>query len=138
MRAGEEKPAPGGSETILLVEPEPETRKLAVFMLSKIGYRVLEARNAMEACKLYEEHGSVVDLLLTEAPMSKINGHELARMLSARDPSLRVLFLSDPDYEELARGIAAEKGLVFIHRPFTMRTLAGKVRQALDKPHATW
>jgi CheY-like chemotaxis protein len=40
---------PRGSETILLVEPDPETRKLAAFMLSKQGYTVLEARNAAEA-----------------------------------------------------------------------------------------
>src|SRR5512142_1813275 len=98
-------PAPRGSEKILLVEPEPETRKLAAFMLSKVGYQVLEARNALEACKIYEEHGPSVDLLLTEAPMSKINGHELAQMLSARDPSLRVLFLSDSDYVQLARRV---------------------------------
>jgi two-component system, cell cycle sensor histidine kinase and response regulator CckA len=127
--------APRGTETILLVEPEPETRKLAAFMLSKVGYNVLEARNAGEACKVYEDHGAPVDLLLTEAPMSKINGHELAEMLCARDPGLRVLYLSDPDYERLTRRAAAEKGLAFLHRPFTMRLLAGKVRQVLDAPN---
>jgi DNA-binding response OmpR family regulator len=126
--------APRGTETILLVEPEPETRKLAAFMLSKVGYTVLEARNAGEACRTFEEFDGPVDLLLTEAPMSKINGHELAQMLCARAPSLRVLYLSDPDYVRLARRAAAEKGLAFLHRPFTMRLLAGKVRQVLDAP----
>jgi two-component system, cell cycle sensor histidine kinase and response regulator CckA len=124
--------APRGTETILLVEPEPETRKLAAFMLSKVGYNVLEAHNAGEACRIYEEYDAPVDLLLTEAPMSKINGHELAQMLCAKDPGLRVLYLSDPDYERLARRTATEKGLAFLHRPFTMRLLAGKVRQVLD------
>ncbi len=130
-------PAPRGSEKILLVEPEAETRKLAAFMLSKIGYQVLEARNAGEACRLYQEHGPGVDLLLTEAPMSKVNGHELAQMLSAQNPGLRVLYLSDPDYERLVRRAPAAKSLSFVHRPFTMKMLAGKVRQVLDaKPAA--
>jgi two-component system cell cycle sensor histidine kinase/response regulator CckA len=127
-------PPPRGSETILLVEPEPETRKLAAFMLGKQGYRILEARNALEAVKLYDEHGAAVDLLFTEALMSKVNGHELAQMLSAKDPALRVLYLSDLDYERLTRRIAVQKGLAFLPRPFTMSVLAGKVRQVLDAP----
>ena len=45
---------PRGSETILLVEPDPETRKLAAFMLCKQGYTVLEARNAAEAFQHYQ------------------------------------------------------------------------------------
>ncbi len=132
MQASE--PASGGSETILLVEPEPETRKLAVFMLSRLGYAVLEARNAEEALRFWDEYGSGVHLLLTEAPMSKINGHELAHMLAQKDPGLRVLYLSDAAYERLARRAAGEKGLLFLQRPFTVSSLSAKVRQALDAP----
>jgi CheY-like chemotaxis protein len=116
------------------VEPEPETRKLAAFMLSRQGYQVLEAQHAVEAIKLYEEHGPAVDLLFTEAVMSRVNGHELAQMLLTRNPRLRVLYLSDADYERLARRIAIRKGLMFLQRPFTMRVLASRVRQALDAP----
>jgi len=126
--------APRGNEVVLLVEPEPETRKLAAFMLTKQGYRILEARNAMEAVKLYDEEQGCVDLLLTEAAMARVNGHELAQMLTERHPELRVLFLADSQYERLTRRIAADKGLTFLQRPFTMRLLAGKVRQVLDTP----
>jgi CheY-like chemotaxis protein len=125
---------PRGTETILLVEPEPEIRKLAAFMLEKQGYRILEAHNPIEAIHLYEEHGRAVDLLFTEALMSKVNGHELAQLLLARDPGLKVLYLSDLDYARLTRRIAVRKGLIFLSRPFTMRTLACKVREVLDAP----
>jgi CheY-like chemotaxis protein len=128
----ESGPVQRGSETILLVEPEAETRTLAAFLLSRIGYRVLEAGSAGEACKIYANHPSSIDLLLTEAPMATINGHELARLLSAGDPRLRVLFLSDISYEKLARRAAASVGARFVHWPFTLRSLADKVRQALD------
>jgi two-component system, cell cycle sensor histidine kinase and response regulator CckA len=125
-----------GNETILLVEPDLETRDAAAAMLSQWGYRVLQANSAPEACKLYAEHGSRVKLLLTEAPMPIINGHELARMFSAKDPELRVLYLSEADYASLARRAAAGRGLEFLRRPFSMRTLAEKVRRALDSPTA--
>jgi DNA-binding NtrC family response regulator len=134
MRLSAESP-PRGTETVLLVEPEPETRKLAAFMLAKQGYQVLEAHNAAEAVRLYEQHGRV-DLLFTEAVMSRVNGHDLAKELLSRDPALRVLYLSDAAYERIARGAAAQKGLAFLPRPFTMGALASKVRQVLDCPAA--
>jgi DNA-binding NtrC family response regulator len=125
-----------GVETVLMVEPDPETRALAVFMLSRLGYRVLEARNAIDAVKLCSEQTDRIDLLFTEALMSKVNGHELAQMLTRGAPELRVLFLSDAGYERLTRNVAHKKGLHFLRRPFTMRILAAKVREALDVPMA--
>jgi DNA-binding NtrC family response regulator len=122
---------PRGSETILLVEPDPETRKLAAFMLAKQGYTVLEARNAAEAFQHYQERGWEVDLLLTEL-MSEVNGPELARVLEAKDPRLRVVYISDTDNRQLMRRTAARTKVVLVRRPFTMRLLADKVRQVLD------
>jgi two-component system cell cycle sensor histidine kinase/response regulator CckA len=121
---------PRGSETILLVEPDPETRKLAAFMLSKQGYTVLEARNATEAFEHYRERGWQVDLLLTEALMCEVNGQELARVLEAKDPRLRVVYISDTNDGHLTRRNRTKPVLVL--RPFTMRLLAEKVRQVLD------
>lgn len=105
-------------------------------MLSKLGYEVIEARNADEALRLWAEHGSGVHLLVTEAPMSRMNGHQLAQTLTRMSPALRVLYISDDSYERLARRAAGERGLLFLQRPFTMRSLSAKVRQALDKPKA--
>lgn len=123
---------PRGSETILLVEPDPETRKLAAFMLSKQGYTVLEARNAAEAFQHYQERGWEVDLLLTEALMCEVNGRELARVLEAKDPRLRVVYISDTNSRQLTRRMETRAKLVLVQRPFTMRLLADKVRQVLD------
>jgi two-component system, cell cycle sensor histidine kinase and response regulator CckA len=125
---------PRGTETILMVQPDPETRALAVFMLSRLGYRVLEARNAMEAVKVYAEWPEEIDLLFTETLMSRVNGHELAQMLTRDHPELRVLFLADAGYQRLTRDVAQRKGLHFLRRPFTMRLLAAKVREVLDVP----
>lgn len=125
---------PRGEETILLVEPEPETRKLAAFMLTKQGYQVIEARNAAEAVRIFDEGSTPIHLLLTEALMSRVNGHELAQMLEGRSPGLRSLFLADSEYERMTRRVAALKGVLFVVRPFTMSILAMKVREVLDAP----
>lgn len=120
-----------------MVEPDPETRALAVFMLSRLGYRVLEARTAMDAFKIFAAESDGIDLLFTETLMSKVNGHELAQMLTRERPDMRVLFLSDAGYERLTRSVAQQRGLHFLRRPFTMRVLAARVREALDVPIAS-
>jgi two-component system, cell cycle sensor histidine kinase and response regulator CckA len=128
------QPLPRGDETILLVEPEPETRKLAAFMLAKQGYHVIEARSASDAVRIFEERDARVDLLLTEAVMTRVNGHDLARTLEVRSPGLKTLFLADCDYERLTRKVAELRGVFFLVRPFTMAILAAKVRERLDAP----
>jgi len=105
-------------------------------MLSRLGYRILEARNAMDAAKVYSAERGSIDMLFVETLMSKVNGHELAQMLTRENPQLRVLFLSDDGYERLTRNVAQKRGLHFLRRPFTMRILASKVREVLDIPMA--
>src|SRR5689334_15448313 len=76
------KRLPSGHETMLQVEPEPETRKLAAFMLTKQGYQVIEARNAAEAWRILDESAAPVDMLLTGARMIRVSGHELSQTLT--------------------------------------------------------
>jgi hypothetical protein len=44
--------------------------------------------------------------------------------------------MADSDYQRMVRRVAAERGLSFLQKPFTMNTLANKVRQVLDAPIA--
>jgi two-component system cell cycle sensor histidine kinase/response regulator CckA len=134
MAAALNDPAPRGTETVLLVQPEPESRTLASFMLTRLGYTVLEAHNAMEALKIHDERGGGVDLLLAELRMPRVSGQELAEVLEPRSATMRVLFMADTDYTRLARRMTAQKHLAFLPRPFTMRVLADRVREALDQP----
>ena len=120
---------PRGNETILLVEPEAETRKLAAFMLSKQGYTVVEARSGAEALQLYQERGGGIDLLLTEDLLPAVNGREVARILTTKAPYLRAIYLCGAQTKPSRR-----RKTEMLQRPFTMRVLAEKVRRALDQP----
>jgi DNA-binding NtrC family response regulator len=115
------------AEAILLVEPDPQTRVSTAFMLERLGYRVTQTRNAAEALAAGGPH----DLLLAEAVMSRLNGHDLAERLRAAQPSLRTLFLADAEYERLARKASEHRGVRFLRRPFTMEMLAVAVGDAL-------
>jgi CheY-like chemotaxis protein len=128
---------PRGSEAVLLVAPDAETRALMAFMLGRLGYRVTAARSGLEAVRVYDEQGGPFDLLLAEAVMPRLNGQDLAGLLRERQPDVRVLLLAEARYERLTRRMATSSGLGFICRPFTMASLATRVREALDEGRGT-
>lgn len=126
-----------GSESVLLVAPDAETRALVTFMLARLGYRVTAARSGMEAVKIHDEDGAAFDLLVAEAVMPRVNGHDLAGLMRERKPGVRVLLLADTQYERVSRRLAARTGIGFLCRPFTMASLAARVRKTLDAGRGT-
>ena len=126
------EPLPRGSETVLLVDADPETRKLAAFMLQKRGYAVLEARTCADALRLCESGGARPDLLLTEILMPGMSGTDMAAKLLALQQGLCVLYMSRADYNRVARRLEIDRERAFLQKPFTMVQIASKVRRALD------
>jgi PAS domain S-box-containing protein len=121
-----------GTETILLVEDEPDLRELTRMALASRGYSVVEAVSPEEAERLAEQYGSKIHLLLTDVMMPGISGRELAKRLSARQPALRVLYMSGYTYNVIAQGGTLERGVAFLQKPFTPSGLIEKVREVLD------
>jgi PAS domain S-box-containing protein len=122
------EPAPGGHETVLLVEDDDAVRDFARFVLMKLGYRVLEASDGPQAIKLAEEFREPIDLLVCDVVMPHMNGVEVARRLTAARPGMKVLHVSGyPGHAE--RGSALSR---FLPKPFDQGGLARAVRNALD------
>jgi CheY-like chemotaxis protein len=122
-----------GTETILLVEDEPEVRTIARRILAHAGYHVLEAASGAEALRLIDEERADVALLVTDIVMPEMSGRELARHVRAGRPETAVLFLSG-----YARGEGAphersfEPDTFYLQKPFTPETLTRKVHEALE------
>jgi two-component system, cell cycle sensor histidine kinase and response regulator CckA len=121
-----------GTETILLVEDEAQLRELTRTVLTARGYSVVEAANPEEAERLAAEYGSKIELLLTDVIMPGISGRELAKRLAARNPTMRVLYMSGYTYNVIAHGGTLERGVAFLQKPFTPGVLVEKVREVLD------
>ena len=123
---------PGGTETVLFVEDEPTVREAAIDILDFLGYRVLQAPNGIEALAIAEEHGGAIDLLLTDVVMPGMTGHDLAKRLLKRNPTLKVLFSSGYTSDVIVdHGVLAD-GVNFIGKPYTPHALANKLREVLD------
>lgn len=121
-----------GTETILLVEDEPSVRMLVRDELRKLGYRVLEAKNGIEACLLATQQAGGFQLLLTDVVMPGMAGRELAQHLSVIKPDLRTLFISGY-MDDVGIMAGQEEGMSsFLQKPFTPEVLARAVRNLLD------
>jgi PAS domain S-box-containing protein len=121
-----------GKESVLLVEDEPMVRNLVWQMLSSRGYQVLVAGTGEEALELIARHAERVHLMVTDVVMPGIGGPELADRLAARDPEMRVLFISGHTDDGVLRHGVREGATAFLQKPFTLDVLARKVREVLD------
>jgi PAS domain S-box-containing protein len=122
-----------GTETILLAEDEPALRKFIVRSLSRLGYKVIEAPDGVQAQALWEQHRREIRLLLTDMVMPEgVGGIELARRLRAQDPALKVIYMTGYNAEIAGTDSKLTEGLNFIPKPFDQNKLAQTVRAALD------
>ncbi len=131
---GEARPAaPGGEETILLVEDEPMILGIARTMLQTHGYKVLAAATPGEAVALAREHQGDIHLLMTDVIMPEMNGRDLAKTLLSLYPDLKRLFMSGYTANVIAHHGVLDEGVHFIQKPFSMAELGKKVREALGE-----
>ncbi len=121
----------GGSETVLLVEDEPQVRDLAREVLEMSGYKVFEVAGAPEAVELCQHHAGTIHLMLTDMVMPQMSGRELYDRVASLRPEMKVIIMSG--YSD--RAISPEDGLgglAYLPKPFTLDSLARKVRDVLD------
>jgi PAS domain S-box-containing protein len=126
--------AAGGTETVLLVEDEDSVRQLVRETLESRGYRVLEAANGQAALTLAASHRNQIHLLITDVIMPGLNGHELVQQLLPARPAIKVLYLSGYAQDAFPTPLAAEAQKAFLQKPFTLQSLARKVREILGPP----
>lgn len=124
--------APRGAETILFAEDEESVRELVSGFLEGKGYRVLQAADGIAARQAAQSHQGEIDLLLTDIVMPKSGGRELAEDLSKRFPRLKVLFISGYTNDFIVRQAILESGTPFVQKPFSLQSLASKIREVLD------
>ena len=120
-----------GSETILLVEDEDMVRDMTTAMLEKIGYSVRVAETPQEALLFCENNDIPIDLLITDVVMPEMNGTELRDRIKAIRPGIKVLFMSGYTSNVIGHHGVLDKGVHFVQKPFGLKGLARKVRDAI-------
>jgi len=122
-----------GSETVLVVEDEEGVRNLTCRILRSFGYTVLDARSGEEALKACERHQGPIHLVITDVVMPEMSGRQLSEHLLARNPGLKLLFVSGYTDDTIVRHGVMEAEVDFIQKPFSQELLSQKVREILDR-----
>jgi two-component system, cell cycle sensor histidine kinase and response regulator CckA len=120
-------------ETVLVVEDEPAILNMGTLMLERLGYRVLAAGTPVEAIDLAEQYSHEIQLLITDVVMPEMNGRDLAGRLQSLCPSIKTLYMSGYTADVIAHRGVLDEGVNFIQKPFSMKDLAVKVREALSE-----
>jgi signal transduction histidine kinase/ActR/RegA family two-component response regulator len=123
----------GRGETLLLVEDEALILNMSRDMLEALGYRVLTAGTPGEAVRRVKDHAGEIQMLLTDVIMPEMNGLDLARLLGKIIPGLKCLFSSAYTANVIAHQGILDEGVHFLQKPFSMKDLATKVREALER-----
>ncbi len=122
-----------GTETVLLTEDDENVRKLAMKLLKRQGYKVIAASGGKEALEKLKDCQDEVHLLLTDVIMPEMNGKELYEKIKEKHPNMKVLYMSGYTNDVIAHCGVLDEGIHFIQKPFSIKTLAAKIRETLDE-----
>jgi PAS domain S-box-containing protein len=123
--------APGHGETVLVVEDDDGVRQYSSTALRQLGYHVFEAADGAAALRVLE-HQKDIALLFTDVGLPGINGRVLAKQAQRRLPGLRVVFTTGYARNAIVHGGLLDPGVELLPKPFTIDSLARKLRQVLD------
>jgi DNA-binding NtrC family response regulator len=127
-------PLPHAPTTILVVDDEPVSRRVAYRILSEEGFRVLEAATCAETLDALRQAHGRVDLLMLDVVMPECDGVAVGRRVLEQWPSQRILYMSAHPAEVLARHGHSTLNVPFLAKPYTRGEILAKVKEALGQP----
>jgi two-component system CheB/CheR fusion protein len=125
----------GCGETILVIEDDPDVRKLTVNMLAGLGYTVIDVENAA-AARAHVDNGHGIDLVLSDVVLTGgMNGIAFAEEIRRHKADSKILFMSGYT-ADIADAAQPDKPLLphtmVLNKPFRKYQLAKAVRDTLD------
>ncbi len=120
-------------ETILVVEDEELVRSMTCTLLQGAAYRVLVAKDGLDAIDVSRNHRGPIDLLLSDVVMPRMNGQSLYQKLSGERPEMKVLFTSGYTDSALFRHGMADSPVTILLKPYTQESLLTHVREVLTQ-----
>jgi PAS domain S-box-containing protein len=127
------EPPKMGTETILVVEDEPEVRQLIKQILNRFGYGVILAENGQEAVEKYRMYREEIKLVLMDVIMPVMNGREASEQIKKIQPDVKLLFTSGYTADIVQSRGEFKAGVELIMKPIQPVELVGKIREILDR-----
>jgi PAS domain S-box-containing protein len=123
---------PGGCEQILLVDDETRLVEAVGGILKKMGYRVKEISNPLDALALFREQPGQFDLVISDVTMPHLTGLQLAREIRGINPDIPIILCSGFGSAVTREQIKTLGISHFITKPINRSNLARVIRKVLD------
>lgn len=118
--------------TILLVEDEPQVRKVLQRLLENQGHRILEADDGEEALRLLREHRDTIDLVVMDVIMPGMNGRETYKQMQVIRADIKALFISGYPGDVITIQNIREEKLNLLAKPLVPNELIRKIKEIID------
>jgi DNA-binding NtrC family response regulator len=122
-----------GAATVLVVEDDAAVRRLAVDILKRGGYRVIDSDSVEDAVRRAAGHDGPLHLVLTDVVMPGMKGPEVYARICARHPEAKVLYMSGYTENVIAHRGVLQENVAFIQKPFSVAGLLEKIGQLLRR-----
>jgi DNA-binding response OmpR family regulator len=117
------------SLVVLLADDELVVRSLAQSILTRAGYRVLNAVDGEHALEVSRGYSGPIDVLLTDVKMPKMDGVELSAHILKERPETKILLMSGKDSGEI---MVLGRKMQFLRKPFLAKELSEKISSILE------
>jgi PAS domain S-box-containing protein len=131
-------PDQGRGELILVVDDEAPIRDTCRRVLTKFGYRVVEAENGQVALQIFQANSKEIDLVLTDLQMPAMGGPAFIRTLRQHAPAAKILAATGYGAKSAIEEINQLGVCGILNKPFTPTDLISAVQASLsNKPIPT-
>ncbi|MBS1129167.1 MAG: sensor hybrid histidine kinase [Proteobacteria bacterium] len=124
---GEEAALPHGGELVLLVEDDPNVRRVVRQQLIDLGHPVIEAEDGSQALDMIDQIHDIAVVVSDVIMPGGLNGRQLAEQTLARRPEMRIVLMSGYTDEAETDGTSA---LPILAKPFDRQDLARALQSA--------
>ena len=107
-----------GGELVLLVDDEEMMQELGKELLEDNGYRVLIAKDGVEAVEQYRERGKEIALVILDLVMPRMDGGQTYMELKKINKNVRAFFCSGFTSDKVITQLLEEEHLQAIKKPF--------------------
>ncbi len=127
-------PAPGPARTVMLVEDEEMLRELGVMLLESDGYRVLAAKDGVEAVEMFARHAEEIGLVICDLGLPRMGGRDVFLRMKEIKPDVRVIVASGYLEPSMRAEILRAGVIETVQKPYDFRDLIARIREVIGEP----
>lgn len=120
--------------TILLVDDEEVVRNMTARLLERFGYRVIIAKDGLEAVETFRNRVAEIDGVLLDMTMPRLNGEQTFREIRRIKAGAQVIMMSGYNEHEVTRHFTGERLAGFLRKPYTPAELREKLQEVFGEP----